>query len=227
MHVLLVEDDVSLCESIVHILESRGYTVDVVHDGQTGIEQGSSLAYDAIIMDVMLPIKDGLRAVGELRDARIGTPILMLTAKSTVRDRVEGLDAGADDYLPKPFAPSEFLARLRAITRRTGTVNQDALTAGDLSLNLDSHDLICGNEVIRLRMKEFLILDLLMRNAGRTIPKGSIIQRVWGVESDAESNNLEAHISFLRKKLRFVGSTSAIETIPKVGYRLVAEANEE
>lgn len=227
MHVLLVEDDVSLCESIVHILESRGYTVDVVHDGQTGIEQGSSLAYDAIIMDVMLPIKDGLRAVGELRDAGIGTPILMLTAKSTVRDRVEGLDAGADDYLPKPFAPSEFLARLRAITRRTGNVTQDELTAGDLSLNLDSHDLTCGNEVIRLRMKEFLILSLLMKNAGRTIPKGSIIQRVWGVESDAESNNLEAHISFLRKKLRFVGSTSAIETIPKVGYRLVAGVDKE
>lgn len=223
MRVLLVEDDERLSASLVQILKDGGHEVDAVLNGSDGLAFASSGLYDVVVLDWMLPKMDGTEVARELRRQGVATPIIMLTARSATSDKVEGLDAGADDYMTKPFAPVELLARLRALSRRQGEVQFEVLTAGDLSLGLESHDLSCGAESIHLRMKEFLILKMLMTNVGRVVPRDTIVDRVWGMDSDTTSNSVEAHISFIRKKLKFLGSTAVIEAVPKVGYRLDAQ----
>lgn len=220
MRILLVEDDTRLSASLVQILEDGGYEVDAVANGSDGLAFASSSRYDVVVLDWMLPKMDGAEVARELRRQGVATPIIMLTARSATGDKVEGLDSGVDDYMTKPFAPAELLARLRALSRRQGEVQFEVLAAGDLSLGLESHDLSCGAESIHLRMKEFLILKMLMANLGRVVPRDTMIDRVWGVDSDTTSNSVEAHISFIRKKLKFLGSMAAIEAVPKVGYRL-------
>lgn len=224
MNILLVEDDDRLAASLAHILKEDGHGIDVVRNGDDGLAYGESDRYDAIVLDWMLPGMSGIDVARELRRQGVSTPIIMLTARSTMSDKVTGLDAGADDYMTKPFAPVELLARLRALSRRQGVVQFEMLEAGDLSLNLESHDLFCSGEQIHLRMKEFLILKMLMSNAGRVVSRDTIFDRVWGAESDTASNSVEAHISFIRKKLKFLGSGVTIEAVPKVGYRLAANA---
>ena len=223
MQVLIVEDDVRLAAAVANILEDNGYQVDTVHDGQSGLEWGQSDIYDVIILDVMLPKMDGFTVAKELRRTGIDTPVLMLTARAQIPDKIEGLDSGADDYMTKPFSPAELLAHLRALTRRQGQVVFETLEYGDLKLNLESHDLACGEKSINLSFKEFSIVQILMANRNQTISKDMLIAKVWGIESSAIDNNVEAYVSFVRKKLRFLGSRVQIETIRKVGYRLVYE----
>lgn len=220
MRILVVEDDVRLAEALARILEDNGYTVDMVHDGQAGIDYGESGTYDVIIMDVMLPKVDGFTATQRLRRAHVSTPILLLTARDATTDKITGLDSGADDYMTKPFSPAELMAHLRALTRRQGDVVFETLTAGDLTLNLESLDLTCGGETIRLSQKEFAIARILLGSPGAVLSKEQLISRAWGPSSSASDNNVEAYISFLRKKMAHVGSKARIETIRSVGYRL-------
>ena len=224
MQILIVEDDVRLAQAVGKILEENNYQVDLVHDGQTGFDYGVSGIYDVIILDVMLPKMNGFDVARELRRKNIETPVLMLTARGAIPDKIEGLDSGADDYMTKPFSPAELLAHLRALTRRQGQVIFETLELGDLSLNLESHDLACGSKSINLSFKEFSLMNILMANKGQTVSKELLIEKVWGIESSAVDNNVEAYISFLRKKLKFLGSKAQIETLRKVGYRLVYEA---
>ena len=226
MQVLIVEDDIRLAQALGQILEENHYQVDLVHDGDQGLSYAESGSYDVIILDVMLPRKSGLEVVAELRRANVATPVLMLTARTTVQDKITGLDSGADDYMTKPFSPAELLAHLRALTRRQGQVVFEKIDFGDISLNLESHDLSCGSKAINLSYKEFSIANILISSKGQIVSKDILISKVWGVESSAVDNNVEAYISFLRKKLKFLGSNTQIETVRKVGYRLESSSND-
>ena len=220
MRILVVEDELRLADALAQILQAESYHVDLVHTGADGLYYAQSSEYDLIILDVMLPVMDGFAVVRSLRTDKIATPVLLLTAKSGVRDKVQGLDSGADDYMTKPFSAEELLARVRALTRRQGELILDTLTFGDLTLELDSYALLCGEQVLRLSFKEFEVLRLLMSRPEMVTPKETLLVKVWGAESEAEDNNVEAYISFLRKKLVFLRSKVQIETIRKVGYRL-------
>lgn len=226
MQTLIVEDDVRLARALAHILEENGNGADVVHDGATGLAWAESGMYDVIILDVMLPKMDGFAVVADLRRENVSTPVLLLTARDAVPDKITGLDSGADDYMTKPFSPAELLAHLRALTRRQGEVLFEKLAAGDLELNLESHDLSRGGKSIHLSYKEYCLAKVLMTNAGQVVSKDLIIAKVWGIESSAEDNNVEAYVSFLRKKMKFLGSTARIETLRKAGYRFAAGAEE-
>lgn len=220
MRVLIVEDDVRLAQALERILQENDYDVDTVHDGKAGCDWALIGNYDVIILDVMLPNMNGFEVVTEVRRANVNTPVLMLTAKSTISDKIAGLDHGADDYMTKPFSPAELMAHLRALTRRQGSVIFETIDAGDLSMKLESHDLTCGAKTIHLSKREFALAKILLTNKGQIVPKDTLIDKVWGADSNADDNNVEAYISFLRKKLRFLESDTTIETIRKVGYRL-------
>lgn len=223
MNILIVEDDVRLASALAHILEENGHSVDVVHNGNDGVAYGQSSLYDVVILDVMLPGKDGFAVTSELRRAHVATPILLLTARDAVSDKITGYDSGADDYMTKPFSPAELMAHLRALTRRQGEVIFERLSVGNLVLDLESYDLSCGEKSIRLSFKEFSIAKILMANEGQVVSKEILINKAWGIESTAGDNNVEAYISFLRKKLAHLGSNVRIETLRKAGYRMSAE----
>ena len=220
MRILVVEDETRLADALEQILLENNYMVDVAHDGQDGLDYALSDIYDAMILDVMLPKKNGFEIAAEMRRQKNQTPILMLTAKDAIPDKVTGLDSGADDYMTKPFAPEELLARLRAMTRRQGEVVLDEMSFEDLTLNLSTCDLKCGVKSVHLNFKEFEILRLLMANSPQVTTKETLIVKVWGYESGAEDNNVEAYISFLRKKLYFLGSRVGIAVLRKIGYHL-------
>ena len=225
VNVLIAEDEVNLADAIAKILEKNKYQVDVVHNGNDALDYITGGEYDVFVCDVMLPGMNGYDIVREARRQNVNTPIIMLTARTSLGDKVTGLDAGADDYMTKPFQPAELLARLRALTRRQGEVVVETRTFGDLSLDLSTYDLTCKDKEVRLSYKEFEVLSMLMKEKGRTIPKETLLLRIWGLESDAGDNNVEAYISFLRKKLKFLGSSVQIATQRKVGYRLEVEEN--
>ena len=220
MRILVVEDEKRLAKALGEILTREKYMVDVVYDGQDGFDYAMEDIYDAIVLDVMLPYMDGFTVAKKLREEKIETPIIMLTAKDSVSDKISGLDFGADDYMTKPFVPEELLARIRAVTRRKGEFVMDKLKLGDLSLDLESGTLYRNEKSVRLNFKEFEIMKLFMTNEGSTYSKEDLITKVWGYDSDATDNNVEAYISFLRKKLAHIGSSMKIEAIRKVGYRL-------
>ena len=220
MQVLIVEDEVRLADALAHIMKEEKYLVDTVHTGTDGLEYARSGLYDVVILDVMLPGLSGFEIIKRLRTEKIDTPVIMLTAKDETADKVRGLDLGADDYMTKPFAPEELLARVRAISRRQGEVVLDELRFSDLTLGLATSTLTCGAKSVRLSFKEKEVLRILMANPFVITPKEELISRVWGVDSEAEDNNVEAYISFLRKKFAYLGSQSGIETVRKVGYRL-------
>lgn len=220
MKVLIVEDEVRLADALGQIMKEQHYQADIVYNGTDGLSCGLSGEYDVIVLDVMLPGENGFQVVKKLRESRIQTPVLMLTARDDIQDKVTGLDRGADDYMTKPFIPEELLARIRALSRRQGEVIIEEMKFGDLTLTLSANDLCCGTKSIHLGYKEFEVLKILMSNSGRIVSKETLISRVWGSDSDAEDNNVEAYISFLRKKLNFVGSRVEISTLRKVGYRL-------
>ena len=213
-----------LAETLRDLLELEHYTADISHDGESGLDNALSDIYDLVILDVMLPKKDGFSILRELRRAGKTVPVLMLSARSELSDRVEGLDCGADYYLTKPFEPKELLACVRMLTRRQPEQRaSNALEYGDLRLETDSLQLSCGERSVRLSRKEFDLMELLMRSRDMVLTKEQLILKVWGYESDAEDNNVEVYISFLRKKLEHLRSGVKIRTIRMVGYCLAQE----
>lgn len=220
MRILIVEDETRLAETLRQLMEDQRYQADMVGDGADGVDYGLTGQYDLIILDVMLPKVDGFEVVRRLRSAHISTPILMLTARDDISDKIGGLDCGADDYMTKPFDSGELMARVRALTRRQGEVLGDVLKVGDLSLECSSRLLRVGERSVRLGFKEFEVMRLLMVNSRAVVSKETLIAKIWGLDSEAEDNNVEVYISFLRKKLAYLGSRIAISTVRKVGYYL-------
>ena len=226
MRVLLVEDDRRLSAAVCKLLEKERITVDPVYDGNDGLDWALSSEYDAIILDVMLPGMDGFTVLRSLRKEKIATPVLMLTARAALEDRLTGLDSGADYYLPKPFESAELISCLNAITRRGDRAPMMSLSYGDLLLSQSDARLknTENGQNIKLGAKEFQLMELFLRNPAQILAKETIQDRVWGLESDAEYNNLEVYVSFLRKKLGFVGSRVKIKATRGVGYALEEEA---
>lgn len=220
MKILIVEDEVRLADALKEIMLDSRYLCDVVYTGTDGLDYAVNGNYDVAVLDVMLPGMDGFSIVQEMRRRGIQTPVLMLTARDDVTDKITGLDRGADDYMTKPFEPGELLARIRALSRRKGEVVIEDLQFGDLRLVLTANDLWCRGRSVHLSFKEFEILKILMMNSNILISKESLIENVWGSDSDAEDNNVEAYISFLRKKFYYLNSNVGIVAVRKVGYRL-------
>ena len=220
MQILIVEDEKRLADALYQILLEQKYMADVVYNGIDALEYGLSGIYDLIILDIMIPYKDGFEVAYELRKNKIDTPILMLTAKDTVPDNVTGLNKGADDYMTKPFAPEELIARIKALTRRKGEVVLDETSFDDFNFNASSNTLSKGTKSVHLNYKEAEILKLLLSKPDVIVSKDEIITKVWGYDSDAGSNNVEAYISFLRRKLNFINSDTEIKSSKKMGYRL-------
>ncbi len=219
MKILIIEDEKILADSLKTLLEGKGFEVEAVYDGETGKEYALLGIYDLLILDVMMPKMNGYEVASQVRSQRCSTPILMLTAKSEVEDRIRGLNSGADYYLTKPFDTAELLACINALLRRQG--NQvDELVFGNTSLDLSSGKLICGEKSIRLSAKEFDVMRLLMQSKDRNLSKEALLARVWGYDSNAVENHVEVYIGFLRKKLKSIGSDISIEAIRRLGYHL-------
>lgn len=222
MRLLIAEDEPDLAEALAAFFEKNQFSVDTVGDGLSAYEYGASGAYDAIILDIMMPRLNGVEVLRRLREEGIHTPVMMLTAKGQKDDRIAGFDAGADDYLPKPFAPDELLSRLRAMLRRGGEYRPQRLTVGDLSMECGSGMLCCGTEAVRLSGREYQVMELLMRSPGVIFSTDKIMESVWGWDSEAEVSVVWVHISNLRKKLKAIGSAAAIRVIRGMGYVLEA-----
>lgn len=222
MRVLVVEDEKYLAEALSHILVRNNYTVDTVNDGEAGLDYALSDIYDAIILDIMLPKINGLDVLKTLRSENIHAPVILLTAKSEVSDKIKGLDCGADDYLPKPFDTGELLARLRALTRRKSevVVSNNELLIGDIRLDRNTMKLYSSERETALTKKEFELLEYLIINKSMVVSKEQIIEKLWGFDSEAEANYVEVYISFLRKKLAFVSKDVTIGTIRGIGYKI-------
>ena len=224
MKVLIIEDETLLADSLKALLELKGFETEVVRDGETGTEYAQLGIYDLLILDVMMPKMNGYEVARAVRARRCSTPILMLTAKSELEDRIEGLNAGADYYLTKPFDSRELLACVNALLRRQGA-EVDEMTYGNTALDLASGMLISGEKQIRLSAKEFDIMRFLMQTRERNLSKESILARVWGLESNAVENHVEVYIGFLRKKLASIGSNIRIESVRRLGYHLEVDGS--
>ena len=220
MNILIVEDETALAEAVEHILRKAGHSADRVADGQSALDYIRVGTYDLILLDIMLPKLDGLSVLRQMRSEGVQTPVLMLTARTTVPDKVAGLDAGADDYLTKPFDPEELLARVGAMTRRKGAMVLNEISFQDLTLDLNTVTLRRGERDVQLSPKEFALARLMLSEPNMTYSKDLLISRAWGLDSEATDNNVEAYISFLRKKLRYLGSEVTIKNLQKIGYRL-------
>lgn len=219
MKILVIEDEKLLADSIRVLLESKGFEVEAVYDGETGAEYAQLGVYDLLILDVMMPGLDGYEVARRVRACRCATPILMLTARSGLEDRIEGLNAGADYYLTKPFDTRELLACINALLRRQG--NQvDEMTFGNTALDLASGTLLCGEKSVRLSAREFDVMRALFQSRGKNLSKEAILARVWGYDSNAVENHVEVYVGFLRKKLASIGSDVRIEAIRRLGYHL-------
>ncbi len=221
MQVLLVEDDRPLAQFLVKAFAEEGYAVDVAPDGEQAMERALARTYDCIVLDLMLPVRDGLSVVEELRRRSVTVPVLMLTARAETDCRIRGLQAGADDYLPKPFDLAELLARVHALIRRSQFRHADAvLKAGDLTLDPLQRLVTQNGRVIDLSARELSLLEFLMRNVGRTVSRSRIAEAVWNHQFDTDTNVVDVYINYLRKKLTFRGQTPLIRTVRGVGYRL-------
>lgn len=219
----MVEDEYALADALAASLKKEKYTVDIAYDGVDGLDQGLAGIYDVILLDIMLPKMNGADVLRELRREKIFTPVIMLTAKSTLEDKLSSFDLGADDYITKPFQFKELLARIRAVSRRQGEITDSVITVGDLALDTRLCEISCTStgQTMRLSAKEFQLLEYLMKNRRQVITKEQFIEKVWGFESDAEYNSVEVYISFVRKKMNFIGCTSAkIRAVRGIGYVL-------
>ncbi len=229
MRILLVEDSISLCEVLTAVLEKEKFEVACVHDGEDGLAYGLTGVYDCIVLDVMMPKKNGFEVLKELRKAKITTPIIMLTALSQELNKVQGLDMGADDYLAKPFSTPELLARIRALLRRRGGefAADNSLSYGNATLDIAAYNLVCGDKSVKLSNKECEILRYLFENPKRVVEKDALINKVWGLDNDFESNSLEVFISFVRKKIAFINANFTIQSIRGVGYQLLMKEEQD
>lgn len=217
MKILIIEDEVLLADSLKALLKGNGFDVECVYNGEDGAAYAETGVYDLLILDIMMPKLNGYEVAKKVRANHIGTPILMLTAKSDLEDEIEGLNAGADYYLTKPFDSRKLLACINALLRRQGPqINE--LVVGDTSLNLSNSTLVCKENSIRLSSKEFDVMRYLMSSYGQILPKELILCRVWGFDSNAVENNVEVYIGLLRKKLKHIGSNVRIETVRRLGY---------
>lgn len=220
MRILVVEDEIRLADAIAQVLENEKYDVDIVHDGGSAIDYAMSETYDLIILDVMLPKKNGYEVAKLLRQNKISVHIIMLTAKDETKDKVLGLDSGADDYMTKPFEVIELLARVRALTRRQGEIIFEELCYEDVTLDLSNYLLKVGGKSVQLSHKEFELMRIFLSSPRVVLSKENLITKVWGYDSNAEDNNVEVYVSFLRKKLAFLESKTTLVTIRKLGYKL-------
>ncbi len=220
MRILLAEDEKEMSNALVAILKHNNYSVDAVYDGADALDYGLSENYDVIILDIMMPKMNGLEVLEKLREKGIHTPILMLTAKSQIEDRIHGLDKGADDYLSKPFAMGELLARVRAMGRRKSEFTPNLVEVGKISLNKENYELSNGTSSLRLGNKEFQMLEMLMTNPKRLISTEQFMERIWGYDAEAEINVVWVYISYLRKKLASLDANIKIKAVRGVGYSL-------
>ena len=220
MRILVVEDEKALSDALCEILKRDKYSVDAAYDGMNGFDMGQSGIYDAIILDIMLPKMNGIDVLLKLRAQGVKTPVLLLTARDGVKDKVKGLDSGADDYLTKPFSKEELSARVRALCRRKGEDKTSSLTFCGTTLDTLTYTLSAENGSLKLGLKEFQIAHMLFAAPQNIATKELILEKVWGFDSDAEYNNVEVYISFLRKKLGFIGSKVKIKAVRGIGYTL-------
>ena len=220
MKLLYAEDEPAMAEAVTDILEYHNFTVDTVYDGAEALAYARVEHYDGIILDVMMPKMDGFTVLKALREEGNTTPVLLLTAKAEVEDRIAGLDLGADDYLPKPFATGELLARVRAMLRRREDFTPDVLTFGDLALNTANGELRCGENTVSLPNLEFKLMELLMRNQGICLSSEDMLVKVWGYETDADIGVVWVYLSYLRKRLAALGSRVQIKVRRGIGYSL-------
>ena len=220
MKILIVEDEKLLADSIKTMLEGRGFQVETVYDGETGADYAELGVFDLLILDVMMPKLDGIQVLRRMRARGDRTPVLLLTAKAEVEDRIEGLDAGADDYLPKPFAMGELLARVRAMLRRREEFTPNVIVCGDLALNQQSAELRCGEKTAVLPKLEYRLMELLMLNRGICLSTEDILVKVWGYETEADIGVVWVYLSYLRKRLAALGSAVEIKARRGVGYTL-------
>ncbi len=220
MKILLVDDERQLTDALSSILKKNNFAVDCAYNGEDGLDLALSGVYDLIVLDIMMPKIDGLSVLKTLRESKCDTPILMLSAKSEISDKIIGLNLGADDYIAKPFDTNELLARIRALLRRKATFTGDVLIYGDISLDRDTIKLVKGEKSISLGKKEFQILEMLILNQGKSIDKEKFIEKIWGYDTEAEYNTIEVYVSFLRKKLNAVGAKTEIKSLRGIGYTL-------
>ena len=224
MRLLLAEDEIAMSEAVVDILNYHKYSVDAVYDGEDALDYARSQSYDGVILDVMMPKLDGLSVLKQLRRENNFTPVLLLTARAEVEDRIGGLDAGADDYLPKPFAMGELLARVRAMLRRRENYMPDVLRAGNVELDASRFMLSVGENAVQLSRLEYQLMELFMRNPGITFPAEALLERIWGGNSEAEVGSVWVYISYLRKKLSALRANVEIRSRRGLGYSLEVAA---
>ena len=222
MRILIIEDEYSLADAITEALKRENYLVDICYEGNSGLDMALNGIYDIIILDLMLPNLSGLEILKIIREEKISSYVMILTAKGELDDKVKGLDRGADDYMTKPFHIRELLARIRAISRRTGDIEDYTLSFGDLKLNLKTCDIINTNneQSITLSGKEFALMEFLFRNKNQVVNREQIAERIWGYDNDSRYNNVEVYLSFLRKKIKFLEANVRIKAIRGLGYTL-------
>lgn len=221
MKILVVEDEMQLADALSELLKRNMYSVDTFYNGIDGLDNALTGLYDCIILDIMMPGMNGIEVLSNLRKEKINTPVLLLTAKSEIDDKINGLDCGADDYLTKPFVTGELLARVRALTRRKGEiVDENKFEYKGLVLHKNTCSISCKGNDMKLSLKEYYIMEMLIANHEQILPKERIIEKIWGSESDVEYNNIEVYISFLRKKIASVSADVQIKTARGIGYFL-------
>ncbi len=220
MRVLIAEDEFELAKGLKFLLEKNKFSVDVVHDGAAALECFGTGSYDVIVLDIMMPKVDGLKVLKTIRRTGSGVPILMLTAKGEVEDRVQGLEAGADDYLPQPFATREFIARVKALSRRNTAYAEAVLEFGDVRLDCNRYELSCGDVSVRLNNKEFQLMELFMRHPHFVFSTSHLMDKIWGQDSEADLNVVWTYVGFIRKRLKQVGGGVEIRTARGAGYSL-------
>ena len=227
MKILIIEDEFNLADAIASMLKREKYNVEIMIDGQKGLDEALTNIYDLIILDVMLPHKNGFEILRELKEEKIDAKIIMLTAKNTIDDKMEGFNNGADDYLTKPFHMEELIARVNVQLRKSKTSFTDTLKVGDLELNIKNMELcnINANDKVKIIGKEFQLLELLMNNCNQIMEKEQLFVKIWGYDTDCDINTLEAYISFIRKKLKIIKSKTNLKAIRNMGY--VLEVNDE
>ena len=227
MKILIIEDEYNLADAISSMLKSKKYSVKIETDGEEGLDEALTGIYDLIILDVMLPHKNGFEILKELREEKISSKILMLTAKNTIEDKMKGFNGGADDYLTKPFHMEELMARVNVQLRKNNNISNDIMELGDITLNIKSMELCNKNENHKVKVigKEFQLLELLINNANRVMEKEQIFVKIWGYDTECDINTLEAYISFIRKKLKLVKSNIKLRAIRNIGY--VMEVDDE
>lgn len=221
MNILIVEDEYSLADAVAETLKNEKFNVCIKTNGEDGEYEALTENYDLILLDVMLPKKNGFEILKNLRQEKIKTPIIMLTAKSEIDDKLNGLEHGADDYITKPFSMRELIARIKAVLKRTNNIeNTDCLEFGDLSLDIKNAKLKCNNNEIQIGGKELELLEQLLLNKKQVLSKESLIERIWGYENESEYNNVEVYITFIRRKLKLIESKVNIKAVRGIGYKL-------